>query len=125
MDLGFPFHAQPGRGDQRRLLKCPQFSRGAGLEADLCSTPSSSGTACLSVGGHPAMNHNGSIVLSLWMLIPIFYGCGSQPQIGENKEVMLKVVDALYTAVSLKDTKLVDQYAARLKGHLATRSLPG
>lgn len=41
-------------------------------------------------------------------------GCGSEPQIGGDKEAF-KTVDALYTAVGLKDVKLVDQCGEKLK----------
>ena len=40
-------------------------------------------------------------------------GCGT-PQIGADRETF-KAVDELYTAVGLKDRRLVDQCAAKLK----------
>jgi hypothetical protein len=43
-----------------------------------------------------------------------FRGCGGPPQIGADKE-SFKTVDALYTAVGLKDSKLVDQCNQKLK----------
>jgi hypothetical protein len=61
--------------------------------------------------------------LSSWALALSLFGCGRPPQIGENKEVY-KAVDALYTAVGLRDTKLVEQCAARLKDLLAAGTLP-
>jgi hypothetical protein len=41
-------------------------------------------------------------------------GCGRPAQIGPDKEAM-KAVDALYTAVGLRDEKLVDDCQGRLK----------
>src|SRR5262245_2606272 len=48
------------------------------------------------------------------LLLIALTGCGA-PQIGEDPGTF-KAVDALYTAVSLRDPKLVDQCAANLKG---------
>ncbi|SIO46180.1 hypothetical protein SAMN05444166_4932 [Singulisphaera sp. GP187] len=42
-----------------------------------------------------------------------FIGCGRPPQIGEDR-ASFKAVDALYTAVSLRDPKLLDQCAGEL-----------
>jgi hypothetical protein len=42
-------------------------------------------------------------------------GCWGPPQIGADGE-SFKAVDALYTAVSLREAKLVDQCQAALKG---------
>ena len=50
-------------------------------------------------------------------------GCGGPPQIGTNKEAF-KTVDALYTAVSLRDSKLVAQCEERLEGLRDSGSLP-
>jgi hypothetical protein len=63
------------------------------------------------------------IAVTSWALVLSVGGCGREPQIGESKEVF-KVVDALYTAVGVKDAKLVDQCAATLKTLLASGSLP-
>lgn len=41
-------------------------------------------------------------------------GCFSPPQMGADREAF-KAVDALYTAVSLRDAGKVDQCAAKLK----------
>jgi hypothetical protein len=41
-------------------------------------------------------------------------GCGAPPQIGPEKDA-LKAVEALYTAVSLRDETLVADCVARLK----------
>jgi hypothetical protein len=51
-----------------------------------------------------------------------FGGCGP-PQIGANKEAF-KTVDALYTAVGLRDTKLIDQCETKLKGLHEAGALP-
>ena len=48
------------------------------------------------------------------LCVSVICGCGGPPQIGADKEAF-KAVDALYTAVSLRETKLVDQCEARLK----------
>ena len=69
------------------------------------------------------MNRMVLIAWSSWVLILTIGGCGSEPQIGANKQVF-KGVDALYTAVSLKDRKLVDQCAAELKRLFAAGSVP-
>lgn len=45
--------------------------------------------------------------LSAWLLASSLGGCGRPPQIGADKETF-KAVDALYTAVSLRDPKLLD-----------------
>lgn len=43
-----------------------------------------------------------------------FLGCGRPPQIGEDRDTF-KAVDALYTAVSLRDLKLVDLCDGKLR----------
>jgi hypothetical protein len=50
------------------------------------------------------------------------WGCGT-PQIGADPETF-KAVDELYTAVGLKDQRLVDQCAARLTSLYTARKLP-
>ena len=59
-----------------------------------------------------------------FLLCPLFgiVGCG-EPQIGSDKETF-KTVDALYTAVGLKDTKLVDQCREKLEGLRQGGKLP-
>lgn len=49
-------------------------------------------------------------------------GCGS-PQMGADREAF-KAVDALYTAVSLRDNKLVDQCAGQLRELRTAGKLP-
>jgi hypothetical protein len=49
-------------------------------------------------------------------------GCGGPAQIGGD-EASFKAVDALYTAVSLREVKLVDQCQATLKELLDAGSL--
>jgi len=61
------------------------------------------------------------IALSLFALGIV--GCGRPPQIGGDKETF-KTVDALYTAVSLRDAGKVDQCAAKLKSLRDADKLP-
>jgi hypothetical protein len=63
------------------------------------------------------------IRMSSTLLILALGGCGGPPQIGENKEAF-KTVDALYTAVGLRDAKLIAQCEAKLKGLHDAGSLP-
>lgn len=59
-----------------------------------------------------------------WLLVLLASGgCGGAPQIGANKEAF-KTVDALYTAVGLRDTKLVAQCEEKLEGLRDAGSLP-
>lgn len=60
----------------------------------------------------------GTILLALAIV-----GCGSPAQIGPDPEVF-KTVDALYTAVSLRDPELVDPCLERLKEHRDAGKLP-
>ncbi|WP_406697506.1 hypothetical protein V5E97_01480 [Singulisphaera sp. Ch08] len=48
------------------------------------------------------------------LLVLAFSGCGRPPQIGEDRAAF-KAVDALYTAVSLRDPKLLDQCEGELR----------
>jgi hypothetical protein len=57
------------------------------------------------------------------LLVLALGGCGGPPQIGENREAF-KTVDALYTAVGLRDTKLIAQCEEKLKGLHEAGSLP-
>lgn len=50
-------------------------------------------------------------------------GCGSPAQIGPDPEVF-KTIDALYTAVSLRDPKLVDDCLKALTRHRDADKLP-
>jgi hypothetical protein len=50
-------------------------------------------------------------------------GCWSPPQIGSDRETF-KAVDALYTAVSLRDQKLVESCIARLKDLKSAGKVP-
>jgi hypothetical protein len=56
------------------------------------------------------------------VLLPVT-GCGT-PQIGTDRETFT-TVDELYTAVGLKDSRLVDQCAAKLKTLRDAGKLPG
>jgi hypothetical protein len=56
-------------------------------------------------------------------LVLALAGCGSPPQIGADKATF-KAVDALYTAVSLRDPKLVDQCETNLKSLKDTGKIP-
>ena len=57
------------------------------------------------------------------LLLLAFAGCGGPPQIGASKEAF-KTVDALYTAVGLRDTELVAQCEEGLKKLRDAGSLP-
>ncbi len=61
------------------------------------------------------MNGRLSKVLAIGSLALAVGGCWAPPQIGGD-EKSFKAVDALYTAVSLRETKLVDQCEGDLKG---------
>ncbi len=50
-------------------------------------------------------------------------GCGGPPQIGVDEE-SFKSVDALYTAISLRDQKLVDRCDGRLRELKDGKKLP-
>jgi hypothetical protein len=60
------------------------------------------------------MNRTVVIPLAITLLALGCGGCGGQPQIGEDRDTF-KTVDALYTAVSLRDLKLVGQCESKLK----------
>lgn len=62
--------------------------------------------------------------LSIFLLALAVAGCGRPAQIGADPEVF-KTVDALYTAVSLRDPGLVDPCLATLKGLHEAGKLPG
>jgi len=57
------------------------------------------------------------------LLALVIAGCGAPAQIGPDPEVF-KAVDALYTAISLRETKLVDSCLEKLKEHRAAGKLP-
>lgn len=57
------------------------------------------------------------------LTLMIVAGCGRPAQIGAAPEVF-KTVDALYTAVSLREPKLVDPCLAALKGFHEAGQLP-
>jgi hypothetical protein len=63
-------------------------------------------------------------VLAPSLLLLALGGCGGPPQIGADKE-SFQAVDALYTAVGLRDVKLVDQCRAKLDGLRQAGKLPG
>jgi hypothetical protein len=52
-----------------------------------------------------------------------FYGCGRPPQMGADDEVF-RTVDALYTAVTARQEKLLTQCETRLNAHKAAGKLP-
>ena len=60
------------------------------------------------------MNRVGVFTLAFFFLALGCGGCGGPPQIGEDRDTF-KTVDALYTAVSLRDLKLVGQCETKLK----------
>jgi hypothetical protein len=53
----------------------------------------------------------------------VIVGCGGQAQIGADKDTF-KAVDALYTAVGLRDGKLVDQCQENLKALRGAGKIP-
>jgi len=63
------------------------------------------------------------LALSFSTLIIVLPGCWSPAQIGADRDTF-KTVDALYTAISLRDPKLVDQCASRLKSLESAGKLP-
>lgn len=69
--------------------------------------------------------HSGpyKIVFVALILTLMISGCGRPAQIGGDKGTM-KAVDALYTAVGLRDEKLVDECAARLKSLRDEEKIP-
>jgi len=52
-------------------------------------------------------------VLLMGMLALVLAGCGRPPQMGADEEVF-RAVDALYTAVTARDGKLLDDCESRL-----------
>ncbi len=54
--------------------------------------------------------------LAILLLLPILMigGCGDPPQLGSDREAF-KTVDALYTALGLRDIKIVDQCDEKLR----------
>src|SRR5262245_24766994 len=61
--------------------------------------------------------------LALASLVLAMGGCWGEPQIGADRD-SFKTVDALYTAVSLRDPKLVGQCELKLKELYGTLKLP-
>lgn len=61
-----------------------------------------------------------NLTAALWLLLCA--GCGP-PQMGADRDAF-KAVDALYTAVGLRDPKRVDQCSATLKGLRDAGKLP-
>ncbi len=61
--------------------------------------------------------------LALSLIVVGLGGCGRPPSIGDDKDTF-KAVDALYTAVSLRDPKLLDQCEANLKSLHDSGKLP-
>jgi hypothetical protein len=69
------------------------------------------------------MNRATVIFVTFSCLVLPLGGCGGPPQIGADRD-SFKAVDALYTAVSLHDPKLVGQCEANLKGLRDASKLP-
>jgi hypothetical protein len=63
------------------------------------------------------------VTLAAAVLAQALGGCFGPPQIGADRETF-KTVDALYTAVGLREPKLVDQCDEKLKGLRAAGKLP-
>jgi hypothetical protein len=70
------------------------------------------------------MRHRRSGALGLIAAVVLAAGCGRAPEMGPDRETF-KTVDALYTAVSLRDTVQLDRCAATLEGLRAAERLPG
>jgi hypothetical protein len=62
-----------------------------------------------------AMNRTAIVAIMSSLLVLTLGGCGGPPQIGADQDTF-KAVDALNTAVGLRDPKLVDQCETKLKG---------
>jgi hypothetical protein len=62
-------------------------------------------------------------VLVSTLLVAAAGGCGRPPQIGADKEAF-QAVDALFTAVSLRDPALVDRCSATLRSLRDAGKLP-
>lgn len=60
------------------------------------------------------MNRTANVAVLSWLFALSLVGCGRPAQIGADRDTF-KAVDALYTAVSLRDLKLVDQSETKLK----------
>jgi hypothetical protein len=69
------------------------------------------------------MNRAVRTAACLALLVLALGGCVGPPQIGANREAF-KAVDALYTAVSLKDATLLAQCAEELDVLSAAGALP-
>jgi hypothetical protein len=69
------------------------------------------------------MNRRASLIVACCLLTLVQTGCGRAPQLGGDRDTF-KAVDALYTAVSLRDSSLLDQSAASLQGLRAAGKLP-
>ena len=61
------------------------------------------------------MNRITVVALAASLLGLALGGCRGSPQIGTDRDTF-KAVDALYTAVGLRDARLVDQCEVKLKG---------
>jgi hypothetical protein len=61
-------------------------------------------------------------LLAAILMMPIV-GCGGPPQIGADKEAF-KTVDALYTAVGLRDVAKLEDCGSRLRGLKESGKLP-
>ena len=67
--------------------------------------------------------HSRSRSTLLLLVVSLLSGCFGPPQIGVDRD-SFKAVDALYTAVSLRDAKLVAQSEERLRGLHDAGKLP-
>lgn len=63
------------------------------------------------------------LMVAACVVLATLAGCWSPPQIGPNRE-SFKAVDALYTAISLRDPALVDRCRQRLEQLQGTGKLP-
>jgi hypothetical protein len=71
----------------------------------------------------PATVRTVSVTFVSWLLVLLLGGCGGPPQIGADRETF-KTVDALYTAIGLRDAARVEQVGAKLKSLHDAGKLP-
>lgn len=94
-----------------RFMPGPPPRGGRGPTCAPCKTPPLQGAVPLPLRGVGPVR--AAALAMLLVLLPAAPGCGGAPQVGPDREA-IKAVDALYTAVGLRDARLVAECAARL-----------